>query len=453
MEIPSIQVNFDYFFQLGQLPLHQLIWELFLDGGWTLVVFVAVNVWWAYFKFSRMTRYADALTYNILSVSIPRISEQTPKAMEHVFAQLASIHYPLPWGQRIFKGAFHPSISFEFVSVDGALQYIIRTPSRYRDLLEAAVYAQYPDAEIVETSDYVQDVPAVIPNEEWDVLGVEYALKKHWAFPIRTYPDFEHSLTLESKFKDPLSGLFEVMSGVKPGEQLWLQIILTPCDEGWHEKGAEAVAKLSGKKLPTSKPGMVETVAGHFASLPMAAVEQITGSGAVVPVKKDEEKEKKLTSREIKVLEAVQTKLSKPAMLAKVRAVYVARREAFNKGRLSVIKSALHQFGSTDMNSFKGLWALMPRPPRWFELDRGMEKRLKHAILRNYRNRSNLGGTPFYLNIEELATIYHFPMLDIKAPLLKKTDAKRAEPPTNLPFEGKFGSPVISKPPVEGDEE
>jgi len=37
------------------------------------------------------------------------------------------------------------------------------------------------------------------------------------------------------------------------------------------------------------------------------------------------------------------------------------------------------------------------------------------------------------LNIEELATLYHFPVVTVSPPLIKKTGSKRAEPPFGLP--------------------
>ena len=43
------------------------------------------------------------------------------------------------------------------------------------------------------------------------------------------------------------------------------------------------------------------------------------------------------------------------------------------------------------------------------------------------------GAPSFILNVEELATIFHFPMATVKAPLLKKTEAKRGEAPFSLP--------------------
>jgi hypothetical protein len=37
------------------------------------------------------------------------------------------------------------------------------------------------------------------------------------------------------------------------------------------------------------------------------------------------------------------------------------------------------------------------------------------------------------LNAEELATLWHFPTISTKAPLIKKAEARRAEPPVGLP--------------------
>jgi hypothetical protein len=45
------------------------------------------------------------------------------------------------------------------------------------------------------------------------------------------------------------------------------------------------------------------------------------------------------------------------------------------------------------------------------------------------------GRMPFMLNIEELATLWHFPIeYVVKAPLIQKTPGRKAEPPTSLPI-------------------
>ena len=40
----------------------------------------------------------------------------------------------------------------------------------------------------------------------------------------------------------------------------------------------------------------------------------------------------------------------------------------------------------------------------------------------------------FVLNTEEIATLWHFPTITMKAPLVKKSESKRGEPPVGLPI-------------------
>src|SRR3990167_9822945 len=56
------------------------------------------------------------------------------------------------------------------------------------------------------------------------------------------------------------------------------------------------------------------------------------------------------------------------------------------------------------------------------------------TLMKAYQGRSwGIGANPVYLNAEELATLWHFPTISIKAPLVKKAEARRGEPPVGLP--------------------
>jgi len=60
------------------------------------------------------------------------------------------------------------------------------------------------------------------------------------------------------------------------------------------------------------------------------------------------------------------------------------------------------------------------------------EYRKKMFLFRNYATRKK-PLKEFVLNIEELATIYHFPDVGVRAPLLPRVEAKKGEPPVGLP--------------------
>lgn len=439
--MPTIQINPDYFVQLGNLPFPLLMARIFLDGGWIPVLFVLIQGLWLLWVQSRQEKFAATIAYTVLAIDIPRNNEQTPKAAEQIFTHLSGAHSGLDAFEKYWKGKFTPSFSFELVSVDGYVQYLVHCPKKFRDLVESSIYAQYPEAEISEVPDYVDKVPRRFPDPEWDCFGTEFVLKKPAAYPIRTFTEFEDKAAEEMIFKDPMSAILEVMSGLKRGEQMWLQLRVTPVDESWQKKGEEVVDKIMGKKKVVQK-GFVD----HLIELPLAVANELMHGGEEAPKEKkpDQPKIASLSPGERKVLEKIQEKLAKVGFMVKIRVVYLGRRDVFNKGRMSQLKGAMSQFNAINMNAFKGYGPVTPKGDYFWQ--RWSENEKKTRIVSNYRNRSGKGATPYALNIEELATIYHFPMLSVKAPLVKKTEAKRAEPPSSLPAEGYFPSVEIKAP-------
>lgn len=439
--MPSIQINWDYFVQLGNLPFPLLMTRIFLDGGWIPVLYVLIQGFWLLWVQSRQDKFASTLSFVMLAIDIPKNNEQTPKAAEQIFTHLAGAYSGFDNYEKYWLGKFNPSFSFELVSVDGYVQYLVHCPKKFRDLVESSIYAQYPEAEISEVQDYADKIPRRYPDPEWDVFGTEFVLKKPGAYPIRTFEEFEHTTAEEMTFKDPMSAILEVMSSLKRGEQLWLQFRVTPVDESWQKKGEEVVDKIMGKKKPPSK-GFLD----YLIDVPLAvATEIVHGAGEPAkPAKPETPKIASLSPGERKVLEKIQDKLAKVGFMVKMRVVYAGRRNVFNKGRMSQLKGAMSQFSAINMNAFKGYGPVTPKGDyfwqRWSENDK------KVRIVANYRNRSGKGAPPYPLNIEELATLYHFPMATVKAPLVKKTEAKRAEPPASLPAEGDWPSvPIIAK--------
>ena len=67
----------------------------------------------------------------------------------------------------------------------------------------------------------------------------------------------------------------------------------------------------------------------------------------------------------------------------------------------------------------------------------------KNHILYNYRTHNTRDGAKFgrgfILNSEELASLWHFPLGDIKALIIRKSEFKKAEAPFALPVEEEQG--------------
>jgi len=435
-----------YVTELGNLSFPLMLVRIFLDVGW--IPFLLVILWggWNLWVQWRQNKYAATIETCVIAVDVPRQNEQTAKAVENIFSTLAGAYSGLDRFEKYWLGKFQPTFSFEIASIGGYVQFMVHTWVKHRDLVEAAIYAQYPDAEIVEIADYTGGIPRKYPDSDWDIFGTEFVLKKPSHLPIRTYIQFEQP-SAEYPFKDPLSTLLEIFAGIKPAEQIWIQYLITPNSGSWKDVGQKAVDKMMGKK--SAKKG---SMLDEALWLPRGVAKEMAGIFSTTtesPPKKEEKKDDfkmmNLSPGERGVLEAVQMKLAKIGFDCKIRVIYAGKRGIFSKKRFSALKGALMHFSAMDMNEFKSYGKVTPKSDYFYQ--RWSEPTKKMSLVRRFRSRSNEGSPTYILNIEELATIYHYPMLDVKAPLIKKTDAKRAEPPSRLPTVDFAESPFKVAPP------
>ena len=119
--------------------------------------------------------------------------------------------------------------SLEIASIDGQVHFYIRTPSRVKGLIETQMYAQFPQVQVKEVEDYTLAVDKITPDSKWNLWGCEFKLKKPDAFPIRTYIDYGLDKDPKEEYKvDPISPVVELFGSITKGEQMWMQIVITP---------------------------------------------------------------------------------------------------------------------------------------------------------------------------------------------------------------------------------
>ncbi|MDD5251873.1 MAG: hypothetical protein PHT12_04555 [Patescibacteria group bacterium] len=434
--MPIININLGYFVDLGFLPLPQMMWRLFLDGAWIpILIIVGWGVWELFFHW-RQVLYANTLTYTVLAIDVPHLNEQSPKAVEQIFSGLYGSYLFLDKIEEYWKGMYQPTISMEIVSIGGHVQFLVRCQTRNRDLVEACIYSQYPDAEITEVEDYAAKVELPLPNETTNAFGIEFILARPTYLPIKTYIQFEHNLS-EEYFKDPMSQVLEVFGSIKPGEQLWVQFLITPIDTSWRKESQKAADKMVGREVAKKKNALE-----HLADIPVMAAKEM--AGVVMPLTPEAPPKKSsdamprmlaLTPNERETLEGIQNKAAKLGFKSKIRMVYIGDRAVFSKGRVMTgLMGCFAQFNSLHLNGLRGYGKTMPKSNYFWQKWTQVAKTSR--IIRYYRRRTNFGGPTYILNTEELATLWHFPYVHVKAPLVKKTEAKRAEPPMGLPTEG-----------------
>ncbi len=414
-------------------------WWVFLQGGWvTVLIAVLYGIWWLYLDYIQ-TRFVMNTRYVLLAVDVPRENEQTPKSVEHLFSHLHGIYKKPNFLEKYRDGYVQPTVTVEIVSIAGYIQFLIRVPEVQRDLAEAAIYAQYPNAEISEVEDYVDQFAVKFPNDEYDMWGCEMALTNDQVYPIRTYPQWEHSLT--QTFLDPLASVLEMMSRMKSGEQMWFQLVLRPNGENkWREKGLKLIDKLIGLKSAKQKAGALTSLSSAPGQLALGTWDTITRTLFEPSEFGNRTKEDNappsmmlhLPANVKAVIEAIGIKISKLGFDTKFRTLYFGTRDQFSKARISAIVGVVKQFNTLDLNGFKPDKKM--KTSRDFFFVKRRVAQLKRQILWGYKYRSMWRGRRVYvLNIEELASLWHFPVLTVKAPQVKKTEAKRGEPPVALP--------------------
>ncbi len=408
-------------------------------GGFLLLVLfwglLYVIIHWFWLP-SRQQKFLSSVSYTLLAIDIPKDNNQTPKAVEHIFATLSGIKSGGNLYDKYWLGKVQLSISIELVSIEGYIQFLVYTPEQFRDLVEAAFYAQYPDAEITEVEDYTRIIPDNFPHDVYELWGSDIILGKDEAYPIRTYPYFEHSLSQE--LKDPLAALLEEMSRLGPGEYLFLQWILTPVDNGWQKRAERLVKKLIGEKVDPDKDWAYYIIYPFISFMKwLGDVLIISSEGSAISKGASSgdapNKVQYLTPGQKEVVQGIEMKMSKIGFKVKGRMIYMARRDVFNKAKgVAAIWGAISQFNTLHMNFFTKDKPTVTTAD-YFRVEKRVAKK-QRAIAQAFKDRDpNFGSPPYVLNIEELATIYHFPDVSIKAPLLKTTESKRSEPPFKLP--------------------
>jgi len=389
MEALSIFSN-NFIFQI--LNLVKDIWFIWLP---IVLFFIFWEFWLHYIRLY----YVTNISWVLLEVRIPRDVFKSPRAMELIFNALHNT-YEGARLEKYWKGFVKGWISFEMASNGGRLRFFVRAPKMMKNLVEAQIYAQYPEIEILEVDDYTKALPENIPNDDWKLWGVEFGLTKEDAYPIRTYVDFKLEDVKEEEEKiDPMSSLLEFMSSAKEGEHIWVQILIRAAGNEWVKEGEKLKEKIMEKRK--GKEGAPPS--------PLSPGEQ-------------------------DALKALERNMGKLGFDTGTRIMYLARRDIFHFVNIASIIGVMKQYNTQNLNGFKP--QLSTAGGFWFKKKREYFKQ-RHMI-RAYRRRGYFyppfKRTPFVLTSEELATIYHYPGRVIGAPSFERIETKRSAPPSNLPI-------------------
>ncbi len=436
----NIEIDISSIVELFSLPPTEMAISLFFLFGW--IPMALIFLWGSFMVWLnfRAGQWSATNKFIFLAIDIPKNNQQSPKAVENLFTYLAGAHGTFDLIELYWVGVFQLSFSFEIVSIDGYTQFLIRTPDKFRNLVETAIYSQYPDAEITEVSDYTDSVPSTFPDSEWDIWGAEFMYVKKDCYPLKTYEQFEHQFgEPETHFKDPLASLMDLNASLGDGEQLWYQILVKPIGFDWPERGEAEIKKILNEKS-SPKENIVDKMLSLF----------LGGLGALADIfspeyekTTEEKKDESLKMLDLKPadkdkVEAISNKMNKLGFEAKIRVVYVAKKNIMNKPKVvNGFVGYIKQFTDMNLNNLKPDTDRTMTSAKYF-FKKSTVLRKKNTIMSAYKSRSTTVGRMLRaMTIDELATLWHFPIDSVvKAPLIQKAAGRKVEPPMTLPTSG-----------------
>ena len=431
----DVVVDLQPLVQFFNQPLYVVVWQLVLSGGWVALLVVFGMAWFFYRKHSRQLEFFKNTAHVCLAVDVPRENVQSLRAAELMFSSLWGVLGAGNKWEQNWEGKIQLGFSFELVSLEGSIQYVVRTPVKFRSMVEAAIYGQYPDAEITEVQDYMDTVPqdAWKLESPYKIWGTQARFGKHNAYPIRTYQDFENDMVPDERLVDPLAPLLEALSRVGPGEILAIQYVIRPVGDDWTNSANKVLKKLIGEKVPVKEHLGDRLVAGSVAGIG-ALGNVVLPSAAGKPADKKDKANKlgQMTPGAMDAVKAIERKMSKTCFEVKVRHLYVARKESYDKVHgVPSFWGAMRSFSAPSLNGLRPNGKISTQIEHFRVNARTTERRRK--LLGAYRERSYYRGAGWLImSTEELATLWHFPLVTVKTPMLRRAGARKGEAPAEL---------------------
>lgn len=376
----------------------------------------------------------------MIEIKPPKEVFKTPMAMELVLTSLYAGAQGDDWVTRYWKGELALYSSLEIVSIEGQVRFFVRTPEKFKKILETQIYSQYPQAEVSEVEDYTKNVPPFTKDGPINLWGANLILTKDDPYPIRTYIDYGLDKAIkpeeQAQIIDPITPLIEFFGSIGIGEQLWMQILIRPDtkrfkikdkdgkeeNKGWVDKAKEITKELKDKLKEKDAEGK--------------AIQGVT------------------TKSQMNIIDAIERSTTKFGFDTGIRIIYLANKENFNPNNIGGLTGSVRQYNSPDLNGFKPDGATSIKHP-WEDLFGTKIIDKKTGVLSAYKNRKYFYGSPsfdffklgsyfthpakegkkpFILNTEELATIFHLPGRVSETPTFTRIESKKAEPPVNLPI-------------------
>lgn len=301
----------------------------------------------------------------------------------------------------------HEFFSFEIVSVEKRISFLINCSSHLQDLMEKQIQAQFPHAqiELVPPPQIIQSGAAI--------AAVELGLQKKYIFPIKTYKLME---------SDPLNALTNSLSKLSENEAGAIQLVIAPAPLGWRTRVMNRAREIQkGKDVEIESHGFGKFINLIFRGL--SAFEKGISANKNKPqdyqsqgVSREHGAYKPLTPMQQDAVKRLEEKASKGGFEVNLRIVISGPSQEQAASHMRNVLSSFMQYTQRPFNGFRVL-----------HKNRG--KIVKDFIFRTMRSKLH---KKTILNTEELTSLFHFPTKFTQTPNIKWLGSKRAPAPVNI---------------------
>jgi hypothetical protein len=399
----NIQIS-DYILSIG-----------FFDIAFLLLALILLALVYVKIRIRDLGQINRSLNMTVLQISVSRKVEKQSQdsdrksqeefisVMEQLFASLSSIREEML--KKLIYGPFY--LSFEIATpVDSKeIFFYVSVPRKFQSIIEKQIYSFYQDAEIKKIDDY----NIFVPNGGFAASYMSLS-RKH-IFPVKTYKQLE---------TDPLLSITSALSKIPIGKGAALQVIVKPAGNTWKDeskRAAKAMQKGKGFNGQTESSLAVK-IFKEFAGIVLAP------NAEKAEKQKQEEAQIKLTPEQEETIKAVESKAAKIGFEVNVRLVTSAPTKEEAENLLKELENSFTQFNAPNLNSFKVVES-------FFNKAGFLNKTVYNFIFRNFEKKRKM-----ILNTEELASLFHFPIITTETPQVKWLKAKQAPPPANISSEG-----------------
>ncbi len=369
-------------------------------------------------------------TRQVLQITVPRLSETGALASEQI---LAALHGLL---SKALKNNIDETISLEIAKARGRIFFYVTAPAHLITLVKSQIYAQYPRSHISIVPDYLTEENL----KGKSILCAEMGLRNLEVCPIKRHPQFVDPTSMT--FNDPLATITSSLESLYAKDNIAsIQMTVRPIRPDWNRVAQDVAKKYfqgglwqyewfqnmyHWARCDHNKGtrvwrfwawGLVNLM---FGKMGKNAAPSGGGDSGITYEDDDLDRQSQTSHRHDRETpySSIFDSMSRLQYATQVRMLYVHSDpdKLHAEAKMRELLGTFKQFSLARSNGFV-----------ISKFTRKSDSKLFSA----FKNRTLDRG--YAMSGEELATIWHLPLLSVNSPSIQWVESATLEPPVDLP--------------------